>query len=189
MAHRLPCCEDRVWPQVERLLECLNSVLDECDAPVCRSNVQLGTDAVLDVCCAGCKCEPGETPSEGQAWVRVDSITPSYSLGVPISAPTKCPPHPLTVRVELGLARCAHTMDDQGNPPCAADVTADAMKLSRDAHLLRQAVDCCFSEGLDCDTYYAGDWTPLPVSGGCMGGTIFVDFMVLQRKCRREEED
>lgn len=114
-----------------------------------------------DWCCR--HTGPDGTDGEGMAWVRLVRRYPSTRFPAPDTTPARCGAS-WAVDVELGVYRCAHTLDDQGNPPTAAEMTADALMVNDDAHsLLRAACRVRWP-------YVIGAWTPLGPSGGCVGG-------------------
>lgn len=157
------------FPMAQALVACLEeqmSLVLDPPASVClRPGQQV--DPLLsindDECCSGL------------AWVRIADIFPSSDDTFPTQDETAafpCNPRQWAVQLEMGAVRCAPTPDAYSMPSCE-EWTAVVEKQMQDAAAMRRAVVCCFGEILDA-TYLLGNWTPLPVSGRCSGGTQMV---------------
>jgi len=103
----------------------------------------------------------------GMAWVRVTRRYRSTVFPAPDSTPDRCT-GPLAVECELGVYRCVSVLGDSGEPPSAAEVTADALAADADACALAEAVNRLSW------THVRGAWTPIGPSGGCGGGAQMV---------------
>lgn len=99
----------------------------------------------------------------GMAWVRVVRRYRSTTFPVPEASPV-CRAADLAVECEVGVYRCVSTLDDRGEPPSPAEVTADALAADADACALADAVSRLTW------THVRGAWVPLGPSGGCGGG-------------------
>lgn len=150
--------EDRsIWPAIESLISCLCS--------------QLVSDGLPPVCI--CAPMPGEaiatdyvSDSAGMAWARLTSGWPSTSF--PNADVTPGCAAPLAFGVELGVAYCAPTMSDDGDPP---DLTAqyEATRLQLAAmNTMRRAIACCFPGR--APNVVLGTYTPIGPEGGVVGG-------------------
>lgn len=156
-------------PLAQALLACLCSALDDTvGGPVCSCCLAPGPEPV-----DCCDCAEGE----GKAWVRVVRIFPTTSR-FPQQAldPGACRTGGWAVELELGVARCVATIDDDGNPPSCDDRNADTIKILEDAAAMRAAVSCCYPS-TDLGRAWRsvpGQWTPIAPAGGCAGGTMLV---------------
>jgi hypothetical protein len=147
------------------LLDCAVVTLDEANAPVCRAFLAPGSLPSFDNCCL---CGNGN--AEGQLWVALvqsNPVNPFY--GSPCA-------RDFTITYRMGITRCAHTLDDMGNPPTPAQLDEDAAKIYRDRALLIKAVTCCFANEFDLDPqeYAIGSGEINPVQGGCLSQTLEV---------------
>ncbi len=104
----------------------------------------------------------------GMAWVRVTRRYLSTAFPAPDSTPGACRTGQLAVECELGVYRCVATLDDRGEPPSPAEVTADALAADADACALANAVNRLSW------THVRGAWVPAGPSGGCGGGAQLV---------------
>jgi hypothetical protein len=167
---------DPVGPLVTRLLGCLCDQLPATLAgPACFCCARPGLAVPADFCCS---CD-GVTPGEGQAWVRAARIFPvTARFPTPQADRDPCERGGWAVELQLGVWRCAATVDDEGNPPECADVTRDAMVALSDAAAMRRAVKCCFAVPRGDYLVVVNGWEPLGPNGGCAGGqlTITVGF-------------
>lgn len=157
---------DGLYERQVALVGFLNVRLAAASVPVCRSFVAPGAQVPWDVCCG---CSAGV---EGQAWVAVERVYPVAPFPQQDSGAQRCHPSEYAADLVVGILRCAHTVDDQGEPPAAATVTADAGKVARDRKLMLDTLLCDFA-GVDADpgTFRLGFWQPLGPSGGCVGGS------------------
>lgn len=173
-----PAVSDQVLPVVSRLLTCANDLLEHYQVPVCRAFWTPGASAPWDAC--------GRTVggAEGQLWVGVESRFPTDNFPTPSAGAHRCTPAEFGVNLQVGVLRCAHTVDDQGNAPPAEAISDDAMKVSRDATILEQAILCCFiDEDSDPGTFRLGSWEPLGPNGGCVGGRWRLAARVARCRC------
>lgn len=157
---------DPLHPALGDILDCLLAALADHDARVCRSFIAPGLTVPWDDCCPDCG------GAEGQAWVGVGpaGMFPAGPFPSQDTSPQRCAPHEYAAEVVVGVLRCAHTVDDQGHPPTAVQVTADAAKVHRDAAIVRDALLCCYAADLDPGEFRLGAWAPLGPQGGCVGG-------------------
>lgn len=115
---------DVVGPALNLLLDTAEARLVECSRPVGTVTLMPGNTVVWDDCCAG----------GGQLWVRLISLVPFPNGSQP------CDVSSLQVRAGIGVVRCMHGLDDDGNPPTPAAMTGDTLGTTADADLLLQAV-------------------------------------------------
>lgn len=148
---------DTPWTWLNLLLDCAATELDTQTDPLngapARQFVWTGAEA-WDDC-----CDPG-----GQVWTRVRGAEPQNPLGTFDPSPTKCFGQ-MGVHIGVGALRCAHTIDDQGLPPTADELTADARQVVADMVDLRRAIVCCTNARVSLQP-----WVPLDAAGGCIGG-------------------
>lgn len=132
-----------------------------------------GEMAAWDDCC------------DGQVWARLVNITP-----LPSNTPARRPGlHPCAVpelmaTFELGVVRCAHSLNDRGEAPSAVQVTEDGEQSIDDMSNLFGAMRCM--DWIRSSIV----WTPQGPDGGCHGGywqgTMLVSNCV---GCKEEEPD
>ena len=169
---------DPLAPIVEKALACLIVRLEEADAPVCRAFWHPGANAPWDAC--------GETGdgAEGQAWIAVPRVYPSDNFPSETIDAHRCFPRGYAAELTVGVLRCAATIDSAGDAPTSEQVTADALKVSRDRALALDAIVCCLiGDDADPGIYRMGAWTPLGPDGGCVGGQWTVTVAVDSCRC------
>lgn len=111
---------------------------------------------------------PGNLPAwddccEGQLYVRVVSVAPVVQSPRPAGS-VFCGVLAFQVTLALGVIRCAATMNDQGIPPSAVQVSNDGWQMTQDLADLEQAMLC------NDNTHTVIGWQPQGVEGGCHGG-------------------
>lgn len=143
---------------MQSLLDCAEQKMAEAGRPAFgRVFLNPGNEAPWDDCCSG------------QLWVRAGTMFPVN----PVQG--NCGVTDFTTSLYLGSLRCAHTVDDNGTAPTAAEMTGDATAEVDEAEILLDAIRCCFNNlGKKIVV-----WTPLGVEGGCVGGEWQVDVRVL----------
>lgn len=157
--------QTQLWDVLTDLLDCAEGLVD----PVGRAVVSPDTEAVFDDCC------------DGTLWVRVDNIQPGW----PEPEPAPFPCHRgWTATIEVGIVRCAATVDDQGESPSAEAVTADAYQQNIDRGLLSEAIACCWST----TAYAVESWVPLD-GGGCIGGVWTIRVRTTDCPCPTGESE
>lgn len=165
-------CRDLLLEQARRLLDCLVDTLVACGAPVCRASLVPGATASYDVCCA---CATGE----GQAWVSLQAIVANRRPGTP----TPMCLWDYTATLQVGVLRCASSVNDQGQAPGAGVLDDEATKTFLDAALMREAITCCFGAALDKGDWEIGDYAAVGPEGGCVGGTTQVRVNFYDCRC------
>lgn len=145
---------------LDQIQVCLCAQLTDSDIPVCRCCVVAGNVA-LDNCCEEDDCE-------GQAWVRLVRVYPSDRFPAAGAQKTACPIQWAAV-VEVGVVRCAPTLNNQGEVPTCEELAASAAGVHADMVAMYRAVGCC---GLDSDEVVLGEWSPIGPEGGCVGGRM-----------------
>lgn len=155
------------WKVASALATCTAEKLVDISDPVCELPV-IWSDhpAPADVC--DCECDSG---GHGQGWVR-------YVQLAPVPRPSKFPPGQCTggydATIEVGVHRCAPTLDNTTNPPKRPDVAeqeAYAQARMRDMRALIAAWTCC--QVLE-EADVGGDLlqvVPTGPQGGC-GGVV-----------------
>lgn len=170
---------DPLWPFLVTLTSALDEVLEEYGAATCRTFIAPGASAPWDVCCS-CSRE-----HEGQAWVAVQRYAPAGTFPSEALLPLRCGPDQYVASIDVGVLRCASTVDDAGNVPTVDQWTEEALKVSRDRTLVQYALLCRFAE--EADLYPGGialgGWVPLGPQGGCVGGQTSVSVAVGGCRC------
>lgn len=158
------------------LLDCACDALEQWTTGRCpdRACVYNGTVNVpMDDCC------------EGQLWVAWGRTIPTdwkaQSFG---SFPTRAPRTSsvsaaclslIAFDFEIGIVRCAPTIDDEGNPPSCQEIERSAMQQHEDAWALLRGVLCCLRD-FDSQGYYVS-WEqqePIEDEGACVGSVLRV---------------
>lgn len=157
-------CDNLFIETMAGLLDCAETALDGCGRSVGRAFLAVG-DVAHDNCCE----------DEGQLWVRLIEAYPSASGTTPFPAQATnaqpCGIKILAARVAVGIVRCAHTLDDQGNAPTAEELTFDALGATADASILLSAIQCCdVLTRSPVQALRIGRWTASGPQGGCVGG-------------------
>lgn len=145
---------DKIGPALAELLDLVAPALDPMPA---RRFVAAGTEVAWDECC------------EGQLWARVvEMVRPEQaSLARPKlgSRPGEPCGDVFTIRVGIGVIRCAATFDSNGKPPKADTLSTEAFQVYVDQAAISQALQALGKAGLVQDR-----WEPLGPDGGCVGG-------------------
>lgn len=156
------CCSDRfLGPQMNNILLAVGDALDECNVGACRAFLSTAPQVPWDNCC---ECSDGS----GQLWVSVSSITP---LNTPTSGPSpiRCATW-FEATLNVGLMRCALTLNDSGNPPAADALSLEALAALRDRVILLQGIrNWAESNNIELDDWTIQGWESL-AGGGCLGG-------------------
>lgn len=158
------------------LRDALSLAMAECGAPSCRISLSPTSATPIDICC---DCGDGD----GQAWVSVIRAMPKATAAAGYS-PCGFETEVLFV---LGISRCAHTINDQGEAPSGAELNEDTAKLLRDYQIMLRAVLTHWVPEMDLDKqmYRVGDYDVHPVRGGCLAATleVFATFANCMGEC------
>jgi hypothetical protein len=161
-----------VMPLAQELLVCLDQELLKVETP--PRYVQLRAGNVVahllsmgqDECC------------EGLAWVRPASFYPASAVfPTQDAAPVKGGTKAWAVTLEIGAIRCAPT-GDETTIPTGAEWEDTVQAVMDDAAAMRRAI-CCFieQEPRRSGRVLPGQWQPIDVQGGCVGGIMTVTIM------------
>lgn len=155
------------------LVETVAKVLEDAGRPVGLAHLVPGVLPAWDNCCEGA----------GQAYLRVIEVYPTAGSGQPptpfpqrdtmqrgVGAGGGCSINLLALHLGLGVIRCAHSVDDHGNPPTAAEMTSDAAGMLDDMGLLLEVITQVFTAHKALPKVIVGSWTPRGPEGGCVGG-------------------
>lgn len=156
------CPPDPVLEKACELLETVKGRLaqTEAGAPERASLVPGGAAVAWDDCCAG------------QLWVRVGRIFASERFPEPATGALRCETTTWAVEYEVGVLRCASTLDENGEPPSTAQLFGDVERTMADAAGMRQAL--LYDFGGAHSLVAIGQWLPTEVEGDCVGGTMTV---------------
>lgn len=162
-------------PVALELLACFTAQLQQLPSPPANIQLRVGQETGpligpnVDECCAGL------------AWVRIANIYPSWdSFPAADNDWLPCGPLAYAVVLEMGVAFCMPWSDSEdslesADPPSAADwATAFATQMVHQT-LMRRTAACCFRP---TQRRAVGEWSPLPVEGGCTGGKLLVTVSV-----------
>lgn len=152
-----PC--DVLFPWAALMRDCVCASLEaSVGGPVCQCMLTAGTSTAYDNCC------------QGQAWIRVVSVYPSKSFPTPDGSRFRCDHQMMAAELEIGVVRCAPTMDDDGNPPSVQAIEESFRVVHSDRVRVMRALSCCFRPEQGCEVINIGQWTPVAEQGGCVGG-------------------
>jgi hypothetical protein len=151
----------------ERLLACACAALEgtTCGCPDWKS-VIVGTVA-WDSCC------------EGMLYVGVGTVFPTTDFPDAATTPLPCGAE-LAGTLTVGVARCAPTFDDLGNPPTCAEEQASAAIAYEDAYAIMRGVLCCLHEDRRLYRGIVGTQTFLGPLGGCVGSELSVTLNLVE---------
>lgn len=121
---------------MEALRECLATHLVTVQRPVCHMPL-LWADHPLPAQRCDCTCPGG---GQGEGWIRVVSFTGLSGAGRGLGG---CPNGGWDAVVEIGLWRCAPTLDDAGNVPEDEEFDTYTRGMLTDARALTAAWECC----------------------------------------------
>ena len=152
-----------VLPVAQLLLECFRAETEALEVPPASVSLRVGAQVELLVALSRDEC------CEGVGWVRVAAIYPSSTFPVADAEWSPCAPAQWAAILEMGIARCAPTPSAEGIPS-PDQWNAVAAAVLADAAAMRRAI-CCFEASERDRMNLPGLWTPLPVEGGCVGGT------------------
>lgn len=163
-----------VMPLARELLACFDQEIAKVASPPAYVGLRPGnvvahliSSTGQDECC------------EGLAWVRPATFYPTGSGPFPSQdeVPIKGGVRGWAITLEMGAVRCAPT-PDADRIPTAEEWDAATQAQMDDAAAMRRAV-CCFIEaGVGrTNRVLVGEWLPLEVEGGCLGGIMTVTVM------------
>lgn len=148
----------------EAMSELLTDADDGLTNPVGTAFLAPGSQVAWDECCDDDNL--GGTRHGGQLWVRIVQMRPSMPFPQ-VDNEQKCGVQLVAAVLGVGIVRCAHTLQDNGEPPTAAQMTGDTTKINTDAIDLFSVITEVFAERHRC---VLGEWTPQGPDGGCAGG-------------------
>jgi hypothetical protein len=163
-------------PVAAELLACFTEQLQQLPSPPRYIQMRVGQDTGpligpnVDECCSGL------------AWVRIAGVRPSWdSFPATDNTWTPCGPLAYAVDLEMGVAFCMPWSDSEGSfedidPPSAQDWATAAATQMQHQTLMRRTAACCFRP---TQRRAVGEWSPLPVEGGCTGGKLTVTVSVM----------
>lgn len=162
-------------PVAEQLLACFTEKLAELPKVPKYIQMRVGTETGpligpnVDECCSGL------------AWVRIAGVFPSSDFPQPDSDWSPCGPFAYAVQLEMGVAFCMPWSDSESgfddiDPPGTNDWGVASVTQQQHQNLMRQTAACCF---VTPQRRIVGEWSPLPVEGGCTGGKLMVTVSVM----------
>jgi hypothetical protein len=107
----------------------------------------------------------------GMAWVRLISMYPMASIGIPDATPGNCGVG-VGIDVEMGILRCISVGDEVGNLPSPGELLEATQLQIADAMVMRKAVYCC--DAIPSKEAILATYTPNGPLGGLVGGTMIV---------------
>lgn len=163
-----------VMPLAREMLACLEQEIDKVLNP--PAYVQLRAGSVVDYLIAA---NGKDECCEGLAWVRPAAFYPSGQAPFPAqdAVPFKGGVRAWAITLELGAIRCA-PVGDENTLPSGAEWDAATQAEMDDAAAMRRAI-CCFIDAVPgrSGKVLLGQWTPIQIQGGCLGGSIPVTIL------------
>lgn len=154
------------WARMQTILDEVGDALADAGYPVSITTVEPGPVA-WDYCCG-----------DGHLYIRLVRVHPSNPFPQQSLEPRNCD-LVMAAQIEVGVLRCAPTMDPQGNSPKPEEVTATADQIVADMSIVYSVLKshvpvwANFPPVLD-------NWQPLGPEGGCAGGawTAWIDVAI-----------
>jgi hypothetical protein len=135
--------------ELQRWLDCATEALDP---PVGRSFIAPGLEVAWDDCC------------DGQVWVRLLQLIPLDQFNTRKASGHNCAVDVWEITAAVGVVRCVHSLNDDGQAPPPDAITLDGVQMAEDMQALMGAIQCCIQPGSFVR------WNPTGPSGGCAGG-------------------
>lgn len=154
-----------VFASMVALQQCVCEEIEKRGLPsVCFCGVVPGSTAVLDFA------------EEGMAWVRLNTAAPSIVFPSQDQSLRSCGA-PLAYQFEVGIVRCAPTLDDDGSPPTLEEQFEATRLQMADMEAIRAAIQCCLPNA----SKILNSYTPYGPQGGALGGwwTVYTDGVVV----------
>lgn len=172
-----------VWPLLDTFLSCLHDAFaHHADPPGIIRHQSGNGNAVAQInphdgfneCC------------EGLAWVRLAGVGPAAGPSLAANATVNNCFESWGIQIELGAVRCWPRAGDFATPE---DWAQNAELVALDAAALRRAVTCCFIPGNTDHQVVMGQWSPLGITGQCVGGRLPVTVSSYAGDCCDDPED
>lgn len=126
----------------------------------CRVVLSPGLEIPWDECGTG-DCGDAPDGPDGQLWANITTM---------ISTPSGGSCEQIVWTADVGIVRCAATVQNDGSPPPVGAVEHDAWQQAADADHIRYAIRCCPVRPDSIKDVELVTWTALGPSGGCVGG-------------------
>lgn len=141
---------------------------------VTRMLVAPGAEVAWDECC------------DGMLWTRLLQVVPAQLMqqGQGPFGMTRVGPCGVLMweaTIGVGVLRCASMVDDAGQAPAPATLTAEALQVVQDMADVAAALQCCVAP--QAEKLTMGMWTPLGPEGGCVGGEWTAAVLVSNCPC------
>lgn len=151
------------------MLTVLERVEERLTEPVGLSSLSPGLETVWDDCC------------NGQLWVRLVAVQPMMDTAAQRGVPQNAGLLGWLVDLAIGTARCVISLQEDGSPPTADQMTTDAQAEVQDMEDIRDALLCNMDGIPNLIRPTLVTWAPLGPLGGCVGGEW--QFRFLLRYC------
>lgn len=167
----------RLGPVLETLLADVVDALATACAPVGVSTIELG-EVPFDWCC------------QGHAFIRAPRIHPTNPFPQQAFRNGNCE-LPTAVMVEVGVLRCAPTLQANGDSPDPEDVTAVSLQVYDDAAILYEVLTGFEIGGGARASTVIDSWEPYDTQGGCAGGRwlVWLDPLICAPTCTSEGDE
>ena len=154
--------EDRLaWPVLVKLTDCLcQELLSSGLPPTCICSPMPGEAIAADYV----------SPSQGMAWVRVNSVFPSTTFPAQDQSAFGCAVS-IAVQLEVGVLYCAPVTEGRSNKPPGLGQMFDSSRLQMAAMAaMLRAIECCLGRASH-KSVALGAYTPMGPEGGVVGGS------------------
>jgi hypothetical protein len=168
----MPVSDPLVMPLARELLACYETELAKLEDPPASIGLRPGSVVGFLLSMADDEC------CSGLAWIRPDAFYPSSTaFPNPDTVAQKQGTRAWAVTLELGYVRCAPT-PDAGSIP-SNDEWDEVTQAVMDAGAAMRRAICCFIEAqpMRAQRVLPGQWQPVPVDGGCVGGLMPITIM------------
>lgn len=161
-----------VMPLARELLDCYTQELAKLADPPQHIGLRPGTVVDFMLSTANDEC------CEGLGWVRPGPFYPSSAVFPSQDVVAqKQGTRAWAVVLEMGIVRCAPT-PDENSIPSNDEWDAVTQSVMDAAAAMRRAI-CCFINAVPgrAQKVLPGEWNPVAVEGGCVGGVLPVTIL------------
>lgn len=166
-----------ILPALQAVRWCATTQLALTGIPVCHS-VLYFSDHYPPA--QGCDCRCTEPPGgQGVAWARFVQGQASTSP----ATPAPCASGQVAFTLEVGVYRCAPTLDGNGNPLSEDHLQGWPEAMMHDLAALRRAFTCCPYFADNDLTPQITAMNPIGPMGGCVGAAVRAQIVDLDCHC------
>lgn len=158
------------WNRLNLLLDEVVEALDAACIPVSSQSIEPGPPSWSNCC------------DDGHAYIRIVRMHMVDPFPSQSRNPTHC--RNIGALVEVGVLRCAPTLDNQGNPPKPEQMTMSALEQTQDMSVIHSVLTS-HNPAWSSNPVVLDTWVPLGPTGGCVGGAwqAWIDVAVCPPEC------